>query len=179
MILWKKIMPVCSDISTSLGVKPRKVKSHFSSGCALLITHLSNPKFNDRNLMFTSGQEELKYQLFFIHAALSNSFNCLCKVILLPPSPFLLLFRTESFSARAIHPGFWSASFPAETGVSVNCRKPELVNFWFAWDHHGLLFWRLLKECSNPWCHANSRVSFFQMAVHLTCLHLEITWVNL
>lgn len=119
MILWKKIMTIFSDISTSLEVNPRQLSSNFSSSYVLLITHLSYPKFNERNLIFTSGQEELKYQLGFIHAALSNSFNCLCNVILLPP-PFLSLFRPEAFPARTIHPDFWNASFPAGNGVCVN-----------------------------------------------------------
>lgn len=55
---------VLSDISTSLGVNLRQLNSNLGSSCALLITHLSNLKFNERNLIFTSGQSELKYQLF-------------------------------------------------------------------------------------------------------------------
>lgn len=63
-ILWeKKIKLIFLDISTSLRVNPRQVNSNFSSGCAAPITHLSNTKFNERNLIFTSGQRELKNQL--------------------------------------------------------------------------------------------------------------------
>lgn len=147
-------MPLFSDISTSLGVNPRQPNSNVSSSvlCWLLIFLIQHLI---RDIWFSHLGKGLKYQLCFIHAALSNSLNCPCNVILLPPL-FLLLFRTKAFPTGTIHSGFWNASSPAGDGVCVNGRKPALVNFWFALDHHGLLFWGLLKESSNPWCHATS-----------------------
>lgn len=95
-------MPVFSDISASLGVSPRQLQSNISSSCVLLITHLSNPTFNERNLIFASGQRELKYQLFLFmlpcpipFIVFTMSFSCL--------PLFPLLLRAEAFPTGPIH----------------------------------------------------------------------------
>ena len=95
-------MPVFSDISASLGVNPRQLHSNFSSSRALLFTHLSNPTFNERNLIFTSGQRELKYQLFLFMLPCPIPFIVFTVSFQSLP-PFPLLLRAEAFPTGTIH----------------------------------------------------------------------------
>lgn len=146
-------MPVFSDISASLGILDNYIQIlALAMLCSLLIFLIQHLM---KEIWFSHlGKESLNINCFYsccLVQFLSLSSQCHFRASLpFPCCSELRLFQLELSTVT------WNASFPAGNGVCVNCGKPALANFWFALDHHGLLFWRLLEEGPNPWCHATS-----------------------